>query len=204
MRITVIGRGNVGATLGRRLAEAGHRVRYGVRSPGADDEAPVADAVADAEAVLLAVPWTAVPDVLRTAGDLDGRIVLDCTNPLRRTETGLALVEGASGAERTQALVPGAVVFKAFNTTGFEIMADPSVDGHRAMMPFCGDDVSRREDVRSLVQDVGFEPLDVGPLSAAGLLEHLALLWITVAFAGPYGRDFAFALLRRTKEVPEA
>lgn len=197
MRIAVIGRGDVGGTLGGRFVEAGHEVTYGVRSPGREDEASVSEAVSDAEAVLLAVPWSAVDDVLREAGALAGRLVLDCTNPLRRGRAGLALEGEESAAGRIQERAPGAFVFKVFNTVGYEIMADPVVGGRPAMMPFCGDDAGARERVRELVADVGFEPVDAGGLASARSLECLALFWITVAARGHFGRKFALGLLPR-------
>ena len=196
MRIAVIGRGDVGGTLGRRLAGAGHEVTFGVRSPDREDEAAVGDAVADAEAVILAVPWSADDDVLGAGGPRAGRLGLDCTTPLRRGPEGLDLEGERSAARRIQGRVPGASVFKVFNTVGYEIMADPVVGGRPAMMPFCGDDPVVRERVRGLVADVGFDPVDVGGLESARSLECLALFWITAAARGPFGREFAFGVLR--------
>lgn len=138
MRIAILGAGNVGGTLGRRWAEAGHDVKFGVRRPDAGAEAvkggqaqglPMrasvvspAEAVRDANVVVLATPWGAVGDALREAGAdagaLDGRPLLDATNPLK---AGFALdvgPGGESGAERVQTLVPNAHVVKVFNTTG--------------------------------------------------------------------------------------
>lgn len=197
MKIAVIGRGRVGGTLGRAFGEAGHEVVYGVRSPERDDETSPERAVSDAGAVVLALPWPAVPDLLEEVGRLEGSLVLDCTNPLRPTPSGLALEGEESAAARIQRSVPAAAVFKVFNTVGFEIMANPVLEGRRAAMPFCGDDDARRDRVRGLVSDVGFEPLDVGGLEAARILENLALLWITLASRTPRGREFAFGLLRR-------
>lgn len=196
MKIAVVGRGHVGGTLGRRLADAGHEVVWGVRDPAGDGEATPDAAAAGADVVLLAVPASAAADL---AGSLDlaGRLVLDCTNPVTRTASGLGLEGDRSAAERVQAAAPGAAVFKTFNTTGWENMADPVLEGRRAMMPFCGDDDGRRATVRGLVEDVGFEPFDAGGLGSARFLEGLAVLWIGAAMRGEAGRGFAFGLLRR-------
>jgi predicted dinucleotide-binding enzyme len=219
MRIAVLGAGNVGGTLGRRWAERGHDVTFGVRRPeegaaaveGGDTlpararVAAIAEAVRGADAVLLATPWGAVADALRAAGvdrgALDGVVLLDATNPLA---AGLALdisPNGASGAERVQALAPRARVVKAFNTTGAENMANPLYDGVPAVMFYAGDDAAAKAVARELVSAVGFEPVDAGALVRARQLEHLALLWISLAFgaagAPALGRRFALRLVRR-------
>lgn len=197
MKIAVIGRGSVGGTLGRAFTEAGHEVVYGVRSPKRDDETSPKGAVSGADAVVLALPWKAVPEVLEEVGNLEGDLVLDCTNPLRPTPSGLALEGDESAAAGIQRRIPAAAVYKVFNTVGVEIMANPVLEGRRAVMPFCGDDDARRDRVRGLVTDLGFEAVDVGGLEAARILEHLALLWITLASRTPLGREFAFGILRR-------
>jgi len=216
----VIGAGNVGGTLGRRWAELGHEVAFGARRP-ADGAAAVkgggelpagarvvtpAEAVRGADVVLLATPWSAVPDALREAGveggALDGVVLIDATNPLA---AGLRLdvgPKGESGGERVQALAPRARVVKAFNTTGFNNMARPAYDGAPTMMCYAGDDVGAKATTFELVAALGFDPVDAGPLSRSRELEHLAVLWIALA-AGPgagalaFGREFAFRLVRR-------
>ena len=208
MRIAIIGTGSVGSTLGTRLAQAGHHVTFGSRHPSTafPDGAPSTtqittptQAVRDAELVLVAVPWTAATDAVQSLGPLDGRILIDATNPLTRGPDGLALdlgPHGESAAERIAALVPGARVVKAFNTTGANNMADPVYHGERTVMFYAGDDADAKQTVRTLVEQVGFEAVDAGPLSRSRELEHLAMLWISLAF-GPMGRDFAFRLVRR-------
>lgn len=221
MRIAVIGAGHVGGTLGRRWAAAGHAVTFGVRDPGRGDGAvqggplkggPLpagarvtspAEAVRGAEAVLLATPWGAVPDAVRAvgAGALDGVPVLDATNPLG-PDLGLVLgPQGESGGERVQALAPGARVVKVFNTTGYENMRDPaSYPGGAVTMCYAGDDAGAKAVAHRLAADLGFTPVDAGPLARSRELEHLAALWIGLAYgagAAPLGTDFAFQLVRR-------
>ena len=210
MRIAVLGSGNVGGTLGRRWAAAGHSVTFGVRDVTKGDDAvkgggalpagahvaTVGSAVRDAEVLLLATPWGAVSDALREAGTLDGVVLVDATNPLGagfRLETG---PNGESGAERIQALVPAARVVKAFNSTGFGNMADPLYDGAATAMFYSGDDASAKAAVRTLIADLGFEPIDAGALLRSRELESLASLWVGLAFGG-MGRDFAFRVVRR-------
>jgi predicted dinucleotide-binding enzyme len=212
MEIAVFGAGMVGGTLGRRFAEVGHTVRFGVPSPESDktrelvgsidasaSAATVAEAARGAELVVLATPWDATRDAVEAAGDLGGRIVVDCTNPLRQDAGGFSLAVGytTSGAEEVATWAPGARVVKAFNQTGFANMGDPRFGSGRAVMFVCGDDPAARETVRALAEQIGFEALDAGPLSIARLLEPLAMLWIHLAFTTDLGRDFAFGLLRR-------
>ena len=204
MKIAVLGAGSVGGTLGRRFAEVGHEVVFGVPSPEKYAEldatvTTVAEAVLGAEAVVLAVPWDAARGALEAAGDLAGKVVVDCTNPLRFGASGLELSEGfeTSGGELVAGWAPGARVVKCFNQTGFANMADPSVGGVRSAMFVCGDAAEARETVRRLAEEIGFDAIDAGGLEVSRLLEPLAMLWIHLAMTTPLGRDFVFALLRR-------
>lgn len=208
MRIAVIGAGSVGGTLGRRWAQAGYDVVFGVREDGdvkggLPDGAralPVQQAARGAEVVVLAVPFAAVPDALASAAPLDGTIMIDATNPVGRDPSGRLVVDAShghpSGGERVAALAPGARVVKTLNTVGYNIMAAPELNGARAVMPIAGDDAGANATARELVAALGFEPLDAGPLLRARELEHWAILWISLA-SGGMGREFAFALHRR-------
>ena len=210
MKITVFGAGSVGGTLGRRLASAGHDIHFGVTDPRSEKTrklvaeinakaGTVAEAAKDAEVVILATPWDAVQDALQNAGDLRGKIIVDCTNPLAMSADGLSLTVGfdQSGAELIAGLVPGSHVCKAFNQTGFGNMAEPGYGGKQSVMFVCGDDAASRAVVCKLSEQIGFETIDAGPLRIARLLEPLAMLWIHLAFNTELKRDFAFALLRR-------
>jgi predicted dinucleotide-binding enzyme len=146
MRIAILGAGKVGTTLAARFASAGHDVVFALRRP--DDakyaaltlpRLSIADAVREATAVVLATPWAAAEDALRSAGDLGGRILVDATNPIG---PGGVLTDGRddSGAEQVARWSPGARVVKAFNTIGREVMANPQFDAHRAVLWLCGDD----------------------------------------------------------------
>ena len=208
MKIAIIGTGSVGSALGRGLSRAGHEVVFGVRDPGKPEvrklveetggrAAPVADAASGAEVVVLAMPWGAAQDVLRTAGGLAGKIVFDCINPLNATFSGLDTGGARSAAEQIAAWAPGARVVKVFNTTGAGNMADPRYGDDRATMLYCGDDEGAKKVADRLAADLGFEPVDAGPLSAAYLLEHFAMLWIHLAYGAGMGRNIAFQLMRR-------
>lgn len=164
----------------------------------------VSDAVRGSDAVILATPWGAVADALREAGslrgDLDGMALIDTTNPLGPGFTLDVGPNGASAAERIQALAPKAHVVKAFNSTGANNMLDPVYDGAPTVMFYAGDDAGAKRTARQLVTDVGFEAVDAGPLTRARELEHLAMLWIALAMGigvPAMGRDMAFRLVRR-------
>lgn len=194
MRIAILGAGRVGTTLGGGWEARGHDVVYGVRDP-ADPRheehgaaAMPADASRGADVVVLALPWAAVEGVLRGL-DLAGSVVVDATNPL-------GAIDDGSGAERVASWAPAARVVKAFNTTGWENMADPAYAEGRAAMLVAADDAEAKETVLALAGELGFDAVDAGPLAAARELEALASLWIRLSRSG-HGRGIAFSLLRR-------
>ncbi len=205
MRIAIIGAGQVGRALGGGWTRSGHDVVYGVAAPDPVKHAGLAvarvsETVRDGAVIVLATPWGATRDALQSAGDLAGRIVLDCTNPLAYSpETGLSLACGfaTSGGEQVAGWAPGASVFKTLNQTGAEGMADPTTFRQRPVMFVAGDDEARKPTVLTLVAELGFEALDAGPLVQSRLLEPFAMLWIDQALKRGRGRDFAFAITRR-------
>ena len=203
MNIAIIGAGNVGTALGGGWQKQGHQVVYGVRdaasakvSGQASRLAPPQIAARDAEVVVLTVPYGALEAAIASLGDLTGKIVFDCTNPVGPGFTSAA-PEGSSAGQQAGEWAKGARVVKIFNTTGFNIMADPMFGAESATMFYCGDDAAAKQVAAKLAADLGFEPLDAGPLSQARLLEHLALLWISMAIAHGHGRDMAFRMLKR-------
>ncbi|HAX79938.1 MAG TPA: F420-dependent NADP oxidoreductase, partial [Cyanobacteria bacterium UBA11372] len=111
--------------------------------------------------------------------------------------SGLTIGFTTSGGEQVAEWAKGAKVYKVFNQTGFGIMADPVLEGHKAVMFVCGDDEESKPTVIKLTEEVGFETIDAGKLSTARLLEPYGMLWIKLALAHGLGRDFAFALVRR-------
>jgi NADPH-dependent F420 reductase len=209
MRIAIVGAGNVGGTLDKAWARKGHEVIWGVRNPSDADihklakeagnarATSVRDAAQAADIVVLTVPYDAVPDAIRNAGDLRGKIVLDCTNPLRPDLSGLTVGQTSSAAEQVAAAAPNAKVVKIFNTTGASNMADPRYPAGNLTMFYCGDDAEAKKAAATLASDLGFEPVDAGDLATARLLEPLAMLWIQLALKQGWGGDFGFKLIRR-------
>ena len=204
MRIAIIGTGNVGAALGSAWSAKGHEVVYGVRDaasavPALGRGAGVREAAEGAEAIVLAVPWSAVQEVLRRCGSLSGKTVIDCTNPLKPALAGLEIGLTTSAGEQVAGWAPGASVFKAFNQTGALNMASTAGYPARPVMFVCGDDAARKPAVLRLAEDLGFEAVDAGDLTVARLLEPLAMLWIELARKRGLGADFVFSLQRKTR-----
>jgi 8-hydroxy-5-deazaflavin:NADPH oxidoreductase len=203
MKIAVIGAGRVGAALGSAWAKHGHEIVFGVRDASKHDAstkarmASVMEAAQTADVVVLAVPWPAVDDALRSMGDLKGKILIDATNPLLPDLSGLDTSAGRSGGEKVASLAPGAFVVKMFNTTGSGNMTDPVYHGERITMLYCGDDDGAKKIAARLAGELGFDPVDAGPLNLSGALENMALLWVTLAFRQGFGPNFAFRIVRR-------
>jgi len=211
VNIAIIGAGNVGGALGKSWARAGHRIIYGIKDPqdpkhalaaraaGNATLASVAEAVRGAEVIVLAVNWTAVPDAIAACGDLTGRVVIDVTNPLTFANGALSLALGfeTSGGETVASIAKGAHVFKSLNQIGYAVMADTSGFPIAPTMFVAGEDGANKAIVMGLVGDLGFEPMDAGPLSVSRLLEPYAMLWIHMVLAKGAPQDGAFGLMRK-------
>jgi 8-hydroxy-5-deazaflavin:NADPH oxidoreductase len=184
MKVAIIGAGNVGKALGTSISAAGHDVTITAKHPehaqktakeiGAHSVDSPAEAVADADVVILAVPYVGAAD--EVSGDIRDRVagktIVDVTNPMKPDYSGLA-TEGTSAAEEFQKRLPEARVVKAFNTIFATNQAHPSpdIDGYVA-----GDDEGAKQQVMSLVESIGFSPVDVGPLKTARYLEWMAVI----------------------------
>ncbi len=179
-----------------------HDVTYGVRVP-ADDKhadlgAPVADtrsAAASADVVVLCTPWQGTKQAVADCGDLTGKVLIDCTNPLTPDFSALEIGHTTSGAEQIAAWAPEALVCKAMNQIGAPMMDHPAVTGTPVML-VCGDDEAAKQTTTNLVSELGFEVVDAGELALARLLEPYALIWIHLALRRGLGTGFAFGLLR--------
>jgi hypothetical protein len=209
--IAIIGTGSVGRALAERLVESGHSVRFGTRSPeeagnrlsgslsGVPRVVPPS-AVAPAGIVLLAVPGGAAVESARGLGPLGGKILVDCTNPLRWDGGPVwsPPVEG-SVAQALAAAFPEALVVKGFNHFGAEIQRNPALVSGPAEAFFAGDGPEAKARVMEVADRMGFRARDAGPLRNAALLENLAVLWIHAATQGGAGRDVAFRLDRSVR-----
>jgi hypothetical protein len=209
VNIGIIGSGNMGSGLGKIWARKGHQILFSYsRSqeklislaasvPNAKAATPAEAAGADV--VLLAARWSDVPDAIRQAGSLAGKVVIDCTNPLKPDLSGLMLGCTTSAAEEISGMAPGAKVVKAFNTAFSQVYQEDNrlFGSRRVSMLYCGDDAKAKSVVSKLINDVGFGPVDCGPLSSARYLEPLAMLVITLGYSLNMGTNFAVSLIRR-------
>jgi predicted dinucleotide-binding enzyme len=190
--IAIIGTGQVSSALGPRFAELGHDIVYGSRDPsrdavkglvartghGASATTP-AEAASAAGIVVLAVPGEVIETVMNSLGDLAGKIIIDPTNAIRRNEEGLfVLAVETSNAELIQGWAPAAHIVKAFNTLNWRQMADPRSSGGPISIPLVGDNADAKAVVATLVEGIGLEPIDLGPVSHARIVEGMLVLWI--------------------------
>lgn len=210
MKIAILGTGAVGSALAAQWVKAGHDVVLAVRNPDSEKAQnalaatggkaavmTVKDGCEQADVVLLATQYVDAVKALEGAGDLSGKTILDATNPLKPDLSGLTVGFDDSAAEVIQRTFPASHVVKAFNSTGFNIMADPKVGDKTAVMMIAGDEASAKAHGLQLAEDCGFEAIDAGPLEQARLLEPFAMLWIKMAYAQGMGRDYAFTISRR-------
>ena len=215
MKIAVIGAGNVGRALGTGWAKAGHSVIYGVRDRnkpdlkafcaqiGATAESP-GDAARAGDVVVLALPWNAAENAVRSLGELNGKIVIDCMNPLAMKDGALGLDRGytTSGGEAVASWLPGAKVVKTFNQVGAETMMAAARYGTRPVMFLAGNDDSAKSTVARLASELGFEALDAGSLKQARILEPFGMVWINQALLRGLGRNWAFGVIRIKDYLP--
>ncbi|PWC38787.1 NAD(P)-binding domain-containing protein [Azospirillum sp. TSO22-1] len=211
MRIGILGSGLMGGQLGTLFARAGHEVvfSYARRQEKLQDLAHRAGGTARAgtpfeaaqgtDAMLLAVHWSRLDEVLSQAGDLSGRTVLTCCVPLNAENSELVVAHTTSGAETLARKVPQARVVAAFQTVPSEVFFDvfaarPAVP--RPSLVYCGDEASSKAVAATLIADVGFEPVDAGPLRVARYTEPFAMLIAQLAYGGRDGPELAYRFER--------
>jgi hypothetical protein len=211
MKIGILGSGLMGGKLGALFARAGHDVvfsyarsdrkltRLARSAKGRARPGTPRDAVRDADAVLLAVHWTRVEDVLRQAGSLSGKIVVSCTLPMNADDTHLVVAHTSSGAENLKKKMRGARIVSAFSTVPSEVLFDVFANRRKSDRPslaYCGDDKGAKRVAARLIQDIGFDPVDAGPLRIARYLEPFSLLVAQLAYEGDDGPKLAYRFRR--------
>jgi 8-hydroxy-5-deazaflavin:NADPH oxidoreductase len=207
MRIGILGSGLIGGKLGTVFARAGHEVVFSYsrsvrklkklarEARGSARAGTPAEAAHEADALLLAVPWSRVDDVLKQAGNLAGKIIVTCSLPMHSDDTGLAIANTSSGAEALAKKVRKARVVSAFGTIPSEVLFDVFAARRRARRPsmlYCGDDLPAKKVAARLIRDVGFDPVDAGPLRIARYCEPFTLVIAQLAYEGNRGPELAY------------
>lgn len=214
MRIGILGSGLMGGKLGTIFARVGHEVVFSyartpqklkrlARAAGTNARAGTpAEATTGADAVLLAVHWSRVDDVLEQAGDLSGTVVITCSLPMDTEDSRLVVAHTSSGAEELARRVPQANVVSAFGTVPSEVLFPVFEARRRAKRPsllYCGDDERAKALVAELIRDVRFEPEDAGPLRMSRYLEPFTLLIAQLAYETENGPELAYRFERFTR-----
>ena len=211
MRVGILGSGLMGGKLGTLFARAGHEVVFSyarshkkleplARDAGRNARAAApADAAEEADALLLAVHWSRMDDVLRQAGDLSGKVAVTCSLPMNAGNTDLVVARTSSGAEELAKMLPKARVVCAFNTVPSEVLFGVYEAKGKASPPslvYCGDDQRGKTVAAELIRDVGFDPVDAGLLQVARYTEPFALLVAQLAYEGEGGPELAYRFER--------
>ena len=207
MRIGILGSGLIGGKLGTIFARAGHDVIFSYsRHPKKLEElaqnaknnaraGTPQEAGQQSDVLLLAVHWSRLDDVLTQTGDLSGKTIVTCSLPMNADDTQLVIAHTSSGAEELAKRVPEAQVVSAFGTVPSEVLFGVFEARHRRNRPsllYAGDDPGSKEIAATLIQDVGFEPLDAGPLRMARYAEPFTLLIAQLAYEGTRGPEMAY------------
>jgi predicted dinucleotide-binding enzyme len=211
MRIGILGSGLMGGKLGTIFARAGHEVifsyargndklkRLARDAKGKARAGTPGEAAQEADALLLAVHWSRIDDVLKQAGDLSGKVILTCSLPMDAGNTKLIVANTSSGAEDLAKKIPKSRVVSAFNTAPSEVLFglyEAKRKTNRPSLVYCGNDESGKTVAAGLIRDAGFDPVDAGPLHIARYTEPFALLVAQLAYEGEGGPELAYRFER--------
>jgi predicted dinucleotide-binding enzyme len=214
MRVGILGSGLMGGKLGTLFARVGHEVVFSyarskqklerlARTAGKKARAGTPrEAAEEADALLLAVHWTRMDDVLSQAGDVSDTVIVTCSLPMNADDTDLVVAHTSSGAEELARRVPGTRVVAAFNTVPSEVLFSVFDARSKATHPglvYCGDDPRAKTVAARLIRDVGFDPVDAGPLRIARYTEPFGLLVAQLAYEGKGGPKLAYRFERFRK-----
>ncbi len=199
MRVGILGSGLMGGKLGQIFARSRERLTTLAQEAGGKARAGSPGAAAEADALLLAVHWSRVDDVLKQAGELRGKVIVTCSLTMNESNTGLVIAHSSSGAEELAKKAPKAGVVCAFNTVPSEVLFGVFEARRKSARPsliYCGDDASGKGIAAELIADAGFEPVDAGPLRIARYTEPFALLIGQLAYEGEGGPELAYRIER--------
>jgi len=206
MKVAIIGAGKLGTSIARllskthdvvmcfstnqnKLIETAAELGVGWATPK--------DAVQDARVAALTVPWSAIRTALAQAGQMDGKVLWDCTNPMNPDKTGLLVGTDCSAGETVAGIVPRALVVKAIPPFAELLEQPPEASGKmRSSVFICGDNAEAKTTVSALVSELGADPVDAGPLTSARFTEPLGMLLVRLAYAQGFGGRIGTALVR--------
>jgi len=211
MKIGILGSGLMGGKLGTIFVRAGHEVVFSYsrsdaklkklarEAKGKSRAGTPREAAQDADGLLLAVHWSRVNHVLKQAGDLSGKVIITCSLPMNLDDTELVISGTSSGAEALAEKLPSARIVSAFNTVPSEVLFNVFAARRKRTRPsliYCGEDSKAKKIAARLIQDVGFDPVDAGPLRIARYTEAFALLVAQLAYEGKGGPEIAYRVER--------
>jgi len=211
MRIGILGSGLMGGKLGTLFARAGHDVvfsyarseqklkRLAREAQGNARAGTPGEAARDADALLLAVHWSRVDEVLKQAGDVSGKVIISCSLPMNDDNTDLVIAHTSSGAEALAQKIRKAPVVSAYGTVPSEVLFrvfDARRKANRPSLLYCGDDEGAKDVAATLIRDVGFDPVDAGPLRIARYMEPFSLLVGQLAYESEGGPELAYRFER--------
>lgn len=211
MRVGILGSGLMGGKLGTIFARAGHEVifsyarseqklkRLARNAKGQAHAGTPREAAQNADALLLAVHWSRIDDLLKQTGDLSDTLIVTCSLPMNDQDTQLVVAYTSSGAEELAKMIPHARVVSVFNTVPSEVLFGVYESRRKARRPsqvYCGDDSSSKKIAAELIHDAGFDPVDAGPLRIARYTEPFALLIAQLAYEGKGGPELAYRFER--------
>jgi predicted dinucleotide-binding enzyme len=210
--IAVIGTGRMGSAIGPRLAETGHKVIYGSRTPSADKvrelierspgkarAATQKSAVAAADIVIVAVPWFATEDFIKQSGPFDGKLILDMSNATTMRDDGLLdLAVDTSAGQLIQSWAPQAKVVKFFNTVSYHVIADLSIARGKVTVPLAGNDAPSKARAAKIVEGLGFEAIDIGPIRNARALEFMSTIHMVPYLTDRWDEAFEYYFVKGT------
>jgi predicted dinucleotide-binding enzyme len=201
MKIAILGAGNIGGTLGGKWVKAGHTVCFGVRDPHSPKTLAaleqtqgakvldVSTAIRESDVILFAVPWKTVPQIAQAyAADLNGKLLIDATNNFGGPViNNLSVLRDAA---------PEAKIYRAFNSLGWEVFANPVIDGQTADMFYSGPDGETKALIQKLIEEIGLPPIWVGENDRVHLVDNMGALWVNMVFQHGWKRHSAFKAIR--------
>jgi predicted dinucleotide-binding enzyme len=206
-RIAIIGAGDIGGTLGRKWARAGHTIAFGVKNPASEKAqslrenlgehiliASPAEVLAESDIVVLAVPGDVVEEIIATHAQLlDHKIIIDATNKITKGKSEATKRWQGQGALNSlstlQTYTPNALVYRAFNTYAWEAFAEPIYNGVQADLFYCGPEGEALTVVEQLIAEIGLRPMRLGDLDQIEVVDAILRLWGTLALFQGMGRD---------------